>query len=418
MKLPLVALMCGAVGCMAQNDVLYALTSTTTQSQNAGPKSLSTVDPSTGALTLIGDTGMDLNDLAYDFRTCTLWGITSRKQGGVHPCLVTLDTDTGAATTIGCSSSGASHFLTIDPEDGTLYSQSISRNPDPDTNALRRWVQDSNTLAWSDVVVGSLPAFNGGSLAFADSGVLYATSGIGPASLFTIDPNTAAITAAGTVGTCAKGDVRPGTTQIWCSVTQPGIPEPQFQIIDLVTLVGSTTSIAVTGSSAPFVHAYAWGTDGSSSTGTGTSGGTGMSMGMAKGKGKKGSSSQCGAAKSGKKGGSSSVGGSSGMSMSMGMSSGMSMGMSEEQSGGGSSSRRRRRSSSSRSRRRERRGGDKHTLVSVPDVTHGLVASAAMVALIASVVVMTVGVLVAVRRTVVQRPTEDQLEEATGQYAI
>ena len=70
----------------------------------------------------------------------------------MHPCLVTLDTDTGAATTIGCSSSGASHFLTIDPEDGTLYSQSISRSPDPGTNALRRWVQDSNTLAWSDVV--------------------------------------------------------------------------------------------------------------------------------------------------------------------------------------------------------------------------------------------------------------------------
>jgi len=76
--------------------VLYT---TTIPGPGGAPSQLETLDPATGATTVIGPTGLsNISGLAHDTSTGTLYGVTA---GGAPSSLVSIDLLTGAATVIG-----------------------------------------------------------------------------------------------------------------------------------------------------------------------------------------------------------------------------------------------------------------------------------------------------------------------------
>ncbi len=82
---------------------LYAMTSKTDAGAVAGDNSLYTVNPATGAATLVGATGLSgiiEGDLGFDRTTGMLWGMFQPVTVGssVLPGLYTINTTTGAAT--------------------------------------------------------------------------------------------------------------------------------------------------------------------------------------------------------------------------------------------------------------------------------------------------------------------------------
>ena len=129
---------------------------------------LGTVDVATGAVTVIGDTGQDLVDIAFD-PSGKLYGITFGQ-------LFSINKATAAATLIG--SLGASLNSLVFGADGTLYAANSGL-----------YKIDVNTGAASLVPTtgdNPTPYVSAGDLAFV-SGQLYLTSSVNN-SLVTVDP--------------------------------------------------------------------------------------------------------------------------------------------------------------------------------------------------------------------------------------
>ncbi|HSS20901.1 MAG TPA: Calx-beta domain-containing protein [Pyrinomonadaceae bacterium] len=94
----------------------------------SGSSELRTIDPSTGASTLIGATGIanPISGLAYDTTSSTMYGLTEDVSGGGPSNLVTVNLTTGAATMIGAVGFNGSS-LEFGP-DGNLYGVSTGNS--------------------------------------------------------------------------------------------------------------------------------------------------------------------------------------------------------------------------------------------------------------------------------------------------
>ena len=127
-------------------DVLYAVYDTGPFGQTGG-EDLYTIDINTGALSLIGPTGEDLQSLAFSADgTLYGWGLTYG--------LATIDVSTGAATPIDASSLSTLFIQALEfSSDGTLYG--IDNEPTPDgTDALQLYRINPRSGSTSLIGVG------------------------------------------------------------------------------------------------------------------------------------------------------------------------------------------------------------------------------------------------------------------------
>ena len=95
-----VAVMMAAVATRAEAVPLYGTSLQGFNRSTPGPSQLYLIDQTTGAGTAIGSIGHAINGLTFDSTTNTLYGSTPTWNTGFHG-LVSIDPDTGAATTIG-----------------------------------------------------------------------------------------------------------------------------------------------------------------------------------------------------------------------------------------------------------------------------------------------------------------------------
>jgi len=84
----------------------------------SAPGALFAVNTSTGQTSFVGNFGFDIRDLEFDDNTGTLYGTAIDR-------LLTIDTTTGVATTVGPTGAPEFQGLALDNSTGTLYAASI-----------------------------------------------------------------------------------------------------------------------------------------------------------------------------------------------------------------------------------------------------------------------------------------------------
>jgi hypothetical protein len=182
-----------------------------------------TVDTSTAAATLVGNSGVEgLTDVAFD-DSGNLWGIDFGMLYSVNPA-------TGAATTVGGLGYGAANALTFG--NGSLYLAGFSA-----PNALFT----VNTTTGAATAVGSIGYFSAGDLAFDPLGTLYLTTTTN--QLVSVNTTTGAGTAIGGIGFSDVYGLAYVDGSMW-GISNNGLFE-----IDLTTGAGgNATSISGLGS--------------------------------------------------------------------------------------------------------------------------------------------------------------------------
>ena len=176
------------------NGVLYGLT---TFGVLAPPNSLFTIEPGTGASTLIGPTGLSSifeGDLDFDPQSGILYAIQSVPTGPQRD-LFTINTETGAATTVGSISDSGDLSAMAFSDSGTLYvldtATELLLTVDPSTASLLTSVPLSLSLGPT-----------AGMDFDPDTGELYVADGStdGTNSLYTLDITTGELTLIGSTG--------------------------------------------------------------------------------------------------------------------------------------------------------------------------------------------------------------------------
>lgn len=171
---------------------LYALTNSSAPQH---PNSLMRVDPSTGASQLIGSTGLTAiveGDLARDPTTGQLYGCYNLMSGRRQ--LFTVDSETGAATSIPGSLSGDPSTLAFS-SGGTLYGIDTSLGELLSIDKTSGAILDYKSL---NVALGSTAGMAVDPL----TGVFYVADGEsnGTDTLYTLNPATGVLTAVGPLG--------------------------------------------------------------------------------------------------------------------------------------------------------------------------------------------------------------------------
>lgn len=118
-------------------SILFGVSLNGHSSGSPGPSSLYTIDPVTGAGTLVGNIGYAVNSLAVDPATGILYGSTTSWSGAFNG-LLAIDPTTGAATEVGAFGAGFTSILGLtfnsagqlfgwhDPSDDDLVSINLS----------------------------------------------------------------------------------------------------------------------------------------------------------------------------------------------------------------------------------------------------------------------------------------------------
>jgi hypothetical protein len=171
---------------------LYALTNSTASQY---PNSLMRLDPATGASQLIGPTGLAgivEGDLTRDPTTGQLYGCYNLATGKRQ--LFTVNSQTGAATTIPGSLSGDPSALAFSP-DGTLYGIDTSLSELLTIDKTSGTIQNYRPLG---VALGSTAGMAVDPL----TGVFYIADGEsnGTDKLYTLNPATGVLTVVGPLG--------------------------------------------------------------------------------------------------------------------------------------------------------------------------------------------------------------------------
>ncbi len=165
-------------------DTLYAALGASSTSSD-----LYSVDPATGVLTSVGPLGVALTALAWDPVLEVMFGGTSNNSSANPKSLVTVDLTTGAATLVGAYGSSPTSFADIAIDSlGNMFGWAVNSPPG------QRGLWSINKLTGVATWVGNTSsALTGGALAFDSSDVLWLfgnqdVGGSGDAR--TVDPAT------------------------------------------------------------------------------------------------------------------------------------------------------------------------------------------------------------------------------------
>ena len=177
---------------MGSGNVLYGLANATAPTQ---PNALVRINPATGASQLVGSTGLSNiveGDLSYDQTTGTLYGMYQLT--GSERKLFTLNTTTGAATTLPTSLSGDPSAMAFDGA-GTLYAIDTALNKLLTVNKATGATLTSLSLSRS---LGSAAGMAIDPL----TGTFYVADGdsSGTDHLYTLNPTTGLLTDIGATG--------------------------------------------------------------------------------------------------------------------------------------------------------------------------------------------------------------------------
>jgi len=161
----------------------------------ADDSNLYTIDPTTGATSLIGNMGVEMTDIA--FLNGAMFGVSFPATG--NNSLYSINPNTGAATKIGTDTGNYMNALQFGP-DGTLYAAGgvPGCGPPPQTACNSFFTINTGTGVASPVGTGAYSS--SGDLEFIGN-TLYLTSVTATTDqLFTIDPATGAGTLVGDTG--------------------------------------------------------------------------------------------------------------------------------------------------------------------------------------------------------------------------
>jgi len=182
------AVLAAALALPAHAGILYAIADST--------NSLVTIDRTTGAVTVVGSTGVgtgDFGDLAYDSNTGTMYWSAGRGNNGIYR----INTTTGAATLIGNTGVGDLFGLAFDTTNNILFGRAN------DGHAL----YTISTTTAAATTVGPNSVFNGALEYRADTDTLYALSA-GGGDLLSVNRGTGASTlVAATIGGVNNSDI-------------------------------------------------------------------------------------------------------------------------------------------------------------------------------------------------------------------
>ena len=156
---------------------------------------LYTIDPTTGATTVVGNMGVEMTDIALS--NGVMFGVSFPATGA--DSLYLIDPNTGATTLVG-STGVFLNALQFGPDGTTLYAAGGSPGcgPPPHSTACNT-LYTINTTTGAATFVGTGTYNSSGDLEFNNS--LYLTSATSSTDqLFTVDPTTGAGTAVGDTG--------------------------------------------------------------------------------------------------------------------------------------------------------------------------------------------------------------------------
>jgi hypothetical protein len=177
----LAGLSCFAVLVPAQT--LYGITG-----EDGDASTLYTINTTTGAVTTVGATGFNgVGSLAFAPDGVTLYGVSGNNSGGGHH-LIRINTSTGVGTAVSGNVTGNSNIADIAfRSDGVLFASGGSDGASP--------LYTINTTTGIATLIGTMANSGGGNaLAFNASGTLYLCS---TNALLTVNTTTAATTQVG-----------------------------------------------------------------------------------------------------------------------------------------------------------------------------------------------------------------------------
>jgi hypothetical protein len=219
-----------AGGCSsASADTLYGVSLNGFVASNPGPSSLYTIDPNTGAGTLIGGIGYAVNSIAVDPTTGLLYGSTtswSPGSGGFNGLLL-INPVTGAGTPIG-TGYGASFTSIL----GITFNSSgqLFGWHDPSADDPVR----INTVTGTATTVGESGLGTAAHvLTFDNSDDLRLFQG---GSIFTVDTVTGAATFTGSLSFLtgsAGGDIDGTTGFLWAPLSMPSAPDGVIRVTNV-----------------------------------------------------------------------------------------------------------------------------------------------------------------------------------------
>ena len=172
----LMSIVCTGVACAG---TMYAI--------NDANNSLYTIDSTTYALTLVGNTGVgsgDFGDLAYDPLSQTAYWVPGRGNDNLY----TINLSTGAAALVGSHGVGDLFALAFDTATGQLYGDSTNGN-----------FYSINTNTGAATLIGSNGVYPGGLTYRADTNQLILV-GAGDGSFYSVNPATGAVSLLGDPG--------------------------------------------------------------------------------------------------------------------------------------------------------------------------------------------------------------------------
>jgi hypothetical protein len=231
-----------------QSQPLYGATS----QFGVCPSNLYSIDPATGAATLIGPTVGPgsvpyclVSAMKFDRSNGVLYAIGTTSQGGASGVLMAIDTKTAAVTEIG--DAGIFGTDMAFRSDGTLY---VHGGSELDPVAHNIFIVDTATAAATFLgITGFLGPGNG--LAFSPGDVLYHASGN---SLNTINQSTGAATHVATLSfpaPCTSGnrrinamDFRPGSGTLYGVLN---CDNAAWHLVTINTGTGAVTNVGPTG---------------------------------------------------------------------------------------------------------------------------------------------------------------------------
>lgn len=195
---------------------------------------LYTINPTTGAATVVGPIGYAVTGMAYNAAAGVMYGSTTSQSPNCGRCLIRIDLTTGAGTLIGPM--GLSNAAADIAWSGSvLYGWSEATDD----------LVTINTTTGVATVVGEAGIFTAGDGMDFVGGVLYAALQAANAPLYTINLTTGVPTAGPTMN--GDGDrVSGATTQTGSGLlfaTQTQTPSPLLTInptTGIVTVIGST----------------------------------------------------------------------------------------------------------------------------------------------------------------------------------
>ena len=170
----LVLTLCVSVSSAWAAATLYAI--------NDATNSLYSIDPTTYALSLVGNTGInsgDFGDLAYNPGSQTAYWIPGRGNDNLY----TINLQTGAATLVGFHGIDDLFAMAYDSSTGKLYADSTNGN-----------FYSLNTSTGAATLIGSNGVYPGGMTYRADTNQLILNMAGGTGTFFQINPNTGAAT--------------------------------------------------------------------------------------------------------------------------------------------------------------------------------------------------------------------------------